>query len=216
MPDTAKDRYPHSYDGKWPDFQSDIKVSYIVSTYNRPWFLRTCLASLRCQSDQRFEIIVVDNTTDGGQIVTNGIYCTMFGAKHLVTQAKSCYHSSAIGAEQAKGEYLCFPSDDSYYVPMFQEYMVKLADEKNLGFVYCGILYNGFYDSDNPELYAVYNSKAKLHQIDKTQYLIRRELFDGFAAKNVDCPSADGHIIAELVRKGTPHAKHEGVLVVHN
>jgi glycosyltransferase involved in cell wall biosynthesis len=216
----TKERFPLSFDGVIPQFEKaeNPAISYILSTYNRPLILRIVLASLQVQSDSNLEVIVVDNSTDEAIIAKNkAIIDELFNDprfSYINTQMKTCYHSSAYGAEQAIGRYVCFPSDDSYYVPVFQECMLELADRENLGFAYSGILYNGFHRS---HVYASYPSRPVVGHIDKTQYIIRRELFDGFAMKDTErnC-SADGYVVADLVQLGIPYAKHEGVLVVHN
>src|ERR1019366_3091887 len=102
------------------------KVTYIVSTYNRPTLLRCCLASLAAQTDADFEVVVADNSPDFNitsqhQEVVADLRDPRF--RHIDTDCVKtcigwdCYHSAEYCARIAAGEWLCFPSDDSYYVP---------------------------------------------------------------------------------------------------
>ena len=105
-------------------------ISYIVSCHNRPKELLCCLASLRLQESPR-EILVCDNSSDGHYRDQCRAVCTVGigGIQYLDTwrgkESDICYHSPEyLGAT---GDWLCFPSDDSYYVPMFSKIMLAAA-----------------------------------------------------------------------------------------
>src|SRR5947207_953079 len=105
--------------------------------------LRCCLASLLAQTVQNFEVIVTDNAASAVDIISNRAICEEWGIRYENVQAKTCYHSAEEGAALAKGKYLCFPSDDSYYVPLFQEFMVQEAESRDLQLIYCDMLFDG-------------------------------------------------------------------------
>jgi hypothetical protein len=198
-----------------------MMVSYIVSAYNRPEFLRCCLASLLVQSARDFEIIVTDNATDAGMRSRNFLE-TMEASMPILDvhvtyhnpRLETCYHSAEYGASLATGKYLCFPSDDSYYVPKFQELMVAEAEAKELQLVYCEMVYNPRLDGQK---YHLLNVRAQLNWIDKTGFLVRRDVFamNGFKAKDIT-PAADGYFIDDIVRQGIRHGRYDGILAVHN
>src|SRR5271163_220379 len=124
-------------------------VTYVVSAFDRPRFLRCCLASLQVQTDPDFEAIVACNAPDPVlqfeqlEIVNamdrrfSFVDTDVVNAGPLGSPAWDCYWSAEWVVENlAKGEYICLPSDDSYYVPIFQEAMLAKARAENLGLVY--------------------------------------------------------------------------------
>src|SRR5690348_12921059 len=101
-----------------------VDITYIVSAYDRPQSLKSCLASLNNQTNDDYQLIVTDNTTDECMSSIHEEICRNFNAFYLNTRQPTCYHSAEIGAKFAWGTWLAFPSDDSYYVPTFAETML--------------------------------------------------------------------------------------------
>jgi hypothetical protein len=202
---------------------SRTAVTYIVSTYDRPRSLRMTLASLQVQTDTDFEVIVADNnpTTEWTRnwSVVDLLQDNRFKHFHTANYANSpgwdCYHSAEwVGNEIASGDYICCPSDDSYYVPVFQETMLAKARAEDLGLVYCDMLY----DRRIGGKYSVLNVQPRSCAIDKTGFMVRRDCWIGFPTKPQTLSSSccDGEMIEELVRRGVRHGKVEECLVVHN
>jgi hypothetical protein len=192
-------------------------ISYIVSAYNRPAYLQTCLSSLSCQTAAiDYEFIVTCNHTDEEIRMANFQVARRFDATVLFTideGACDCYYAADIGATKARGDWLCFPSDDSYYVPLFLDRMsVWMAD---WDFIYCDMLYTSKWSDWK---YSVMDVKPVKQHIDKTCFLVRRELFHGFPGKKNGAPSeADGALAEDLVSRGVRHGKASGgALVIHN
>lgn len=197
------------------------KISFIVSAYDRPRQLACVLASLQVQTFENIEVVVVDNQRDyavrheNETRVRNMVDRRM---RYAACECAHCYYSSEQGASLVCGEWLCFPSDDNYYVPAFAELMLKAAEltegNEGVGFVYCDMVYD-------PRLHGVYSVvdvRPQVNNVDKGGFLIRRELFlevGGFPDKEngVVC---DGLLIEELVRRGVRGVKAPGVLWVHN
>ena len=193
-----------------PRRQDDIPhITYIVSCINRPDHLACCLYSLKIQSDPLLEVIVVDNSLDQGmEKIVKMVDDKRF--RYYNPQAPNCYHSSNYGAKLANGQFLCFPSDDSYYVPLFGQIMYQFANITRTNLVYCDMLY----DPRIPKRYAVVEVTPTLRHIDKTGFIIRKDYFTEFPLDNAVV--ADGIMIENLVKKGIKHGKASGVLVVHN
>ena|SRR5271166_3450177 len=207
------------------------KVSYIVSAYDRPILMRCCLASLAAQTDHDFEAIVADNSPDfKTQAVNRAVVDGMLDSRfsHIDTDSIKtcrgwdCYHSAEYVARNwATGEWLCFPSDDSYYVPMFQEAMVNKAQINGWSMVYCDWLCDrrGSLNGEGPGRYGWVDASARISRIDKTGFMVRSSSFGAFPGKNMEevkpC-AADGLFIEELVRRGAKHGKVNEVLMVHN
>ncbi len=189
-------------------------ISFIVSAYDRPDHLRCCLASLDLQGDH--EIIVCDNGgTLYNQAITNHAGVIYLNTSKLVPQ--TCYH----GLEaQPDGNWLCFPSDDSYYVPNFARIMLHTAEANNWEFVYSDVLYDprlahatrGLHDT-----YSVMDTQPHCGSFDKTCFIVTRRAFEqvgGWPRHEADW--RDGALAEALVNAGIRHGKAPGILLVHN
>ena len=197
-------------------------VTYVVSAFDRPRALRCVLASLQLQTDENFEVIVADN----GRGIDNLNTVEQFDddprfiwhdTRNNSIPSWDCYWSAEKAVERyAKGEWLVFPSDDSYYVPVFQEAMLSHARANDLQLVYCDMLY----DRRFMGRYSVMPARPSVGGIDKTSFMVRRDVWIGFPSKpqgpvpTSSC--ADGEMIETLVKRGVRHGRVEEVLVVHN
>jgi hypothetical protein len=192
-------------------------VSYIVSAYDRPVYLQCCLSSLSSQTAAvDYEFIVTCNHTDRDVRVANQEVARRFDAPiHFTVDegARDCYYAAEMAATKARGDWLCFPSDDSYYVPLFLDRMSAWMTDWD--FIYCDMLYTSKWDSWR---YSVMDVRPMRQHIDKTCFLVKRELFHGFPGKKNGAPcEADGELAEELVSRGVRHGKASGgALVVHN
>lgn len=189
-------------------------ISFIVSAYDRPEMLLCCLASLACQTHQAIEVLVTDNSHDSVTQALHREHCNQLGATYIHTGLPGCYHSAEVGAQSARGTFLCFPSDDGYMVPTFAEVMLKDAREHNLDLLICGAVYGPRWSS---ERYHLMETAARLNFVDKTNFILRRSLFPGFPDKGSgESCAADGLLIDRLVNQGVRHACIADVMVVHN
>ena len=90
-------------------------ISVIVPVYNRKETLGRCVQSLRSQTYEELEIILVDDgSTDG-----SGALCTALSKEDVrirVIRKENGGVSSArnAGIEAAKGDYLMFADSDDY------------------------------------------------------------------------------------------------------
>ncbi len=186
-------------------------ISFIVSAYNHPEKLICCLASLAIQIPEP-DLWVADNSDTPEMVEACESVCSVFGARRVQTHAETslCYISSEHVAEMVSGEWLCFPSDDSYYVPGFSKLMLDAAEENGWDFVYCDALYDPRMGGE----YSVMTTRPACCAIDKTTFILRRELFQGFPPHESDW--RDGALAESLVERGVKHGKPRGILVVHN
>ena len=191
-----------------------MDLSFIVSAFDRPDMLSCCLASLSVQTHKSIEVIVTDNSVDEAIRKQHQAACAQFGARYLSTQQKTCYHSAEVGAAQARGEFLCFPSDDSYYVPSFAYRMLREARERHLDLVYCGMVWGRPAPGSH---YTLLLPQPKTNHIDKTGFLVRKSKFRPFPGKSDGAPcGADGLLIEALARSCVRHGLLADILVVHN
>lgn len=199
-------------------------ISFIVTAYNRPLALRTCLSSLCQQTEDQWEVAVMDNSVPGPDLDEHAQFCKMYRCirYHYVRplteirinksgHTHSLYKATELGVERTTGDWLCFPSDDSYYCPWFAERMLRAAEKNSWDLVYCDIVMGG------PEGHYLLEARPKPCCIDKTNFIMRREWFQGFPQGHGDSyPQADGLMIEELVRRGIRHGRVQEVLVTHN
>jgi glycosyltransferase involved in cell wall biosynthesis len=185
-------------------------ISYIIAAYHHPVRLTCCLASLALQNPAG-ELIVADNSTDPRLREANGEVCQRFGAvrsPHVF--ATGCYDAAEPAVRLAHGDWLCFPSDDGYYVPGFSAVMLGAAGKHGWDFVYCDCLY----DPRHGGAYSVLEAHPSLGRIDKTNFILRRNWWRGFPPHEASW--RDGALAASLVERGIRHGKAPGILVVHN
>jgi glycosyltransferase involved in cell wall biosynthesis len=189
-----------------------VRCSFVVSAFNRPRHLACLLRSLQVQSERDFEVIVTDNARDRELAAQNASAVDQLDDPRFHYEyagLPDCYLSANHGAELAVGEYLCFPSDDNYYVPRFLEEMLRQAPADLL---YCDCIYDG-----NGARYALMDVAPSLGRIDKGGFLVRNARFSGFEAFPAGATRpADGWLVEELVRGGISHAKAPGYLWIHN
>lgn len=110
-----------------------LKVSVIVPVYNTLDCLKRCVDSIRRQTYENLEILLVDDgSTDG-----SGELCDTLGKQDIRIRV---YHkenggaSSArnLGIQNAVGDYIGFVDSDDYIDSDVYQLMMKLAVEKNL------------------------------------------------------------------------------------
>lgn len=194
-------------------------ITFIVSAFDRPGHLKCCLASLAIQTEPN-QIIVADNSVIPEIGDRHRAMCYMFGAHYIHTRslgATECYDGieTVLKHHEILGNWLCFPSDDSYYVPVFSELMMKAARENDWDLVYCDLLYDSR---------CIHGKYAVLHvdpwpcSIDKICFMVKRNLFTEFPGKVPGMAScSDGLLVQQLVKQGVAHGKAPGgALVVHN
>ncbi len=191
-------------------------ISFIVSVFDRPHVLNACLASLSVQQDYH-EILICGNHTDDSMLVACGLIADRYGLKVEKTGlagCKTCYESANMVAPHARGDWLCFPSDDSLYVQGFSRIMLDTAEREKADLVYCDCVYRSGPTANQAwPSYSVLNVQPRMGKIDKTCFILRASLFDGFPPHPRDW--RDGALIEQLVRDGVRHAKAPGILVVH-
>ena len=209
------------------------RVSCIVACYEALYRLPCMLWSLKAQSLKEFEVLVTDNSTDPSAISYN--YNTVMRLQdprfqYMNVQRSNCYQSARVGAEIARGRYLCFPNDDEYYVPGFLEIMLREAErEPAADLVYCDCVFDprwsrGYCRPNRDQqcklqegTWVHYAVQPTVGTISKGGFLITREMFlrIGFPGDTAGIGS-DGFLVYEAERAGAVMRKAPGVLWVHN
>lgn len=192
------------------------KITFIVSAFDRPLALRCCLASLQIQTERDIQVIVADNSVEDHACTHMQIVREMHDERIGYWHAKqrTCYESTKLAGDASLSEWLCFPNDDSYYMPEFAERMLRCAAANpDSGLIYC----DEIYDPRMTGEYVHHNVMPICGSIDKACFIIKQVVF-----KDVDFLPApddlcrDGLLVDELVRRAVPMTKAPGIMVCHN
>ena len=148
--------------------------------------LPVVLHCLAAQTLEDFEVIVTDNSDPEAQAVNRKLIESLDSRfDHLSTShlpVSDCYWAAEHAVKECSGDFLCFPSDDSYYVPCFAEIMLDAAEKNGWDLVYCNMVYDARF---NGQHYAAVNVQPMVNSIDKTGFIVRRGWFEGFPGKPV-------------------------------
>jgi glycosyltransferase involved in cell wall biosynthesis len=128
------------------------RVSVVTTVYDRVPCLDRCLRAMAHSHYQDFEQIVVADHPSSGvlrqielvvQRACTRVPNTVF--VNLPTRRNDWGMTPAsVGLSQARGEFVCFLSDDNAYLPDHLEPLIALLDQyPEVGFVYSSCLYNG-------------------------------------------------------------------------
>src|SRR6185295_16508073 len=180
-------------------------VAFIVSSRGRPKELASCLASLVLQDDPK--TLIVCTTKDNPKSI-DGVrkVCRQFGAKLMDTRSETMYHATLEAIENSESEWLCFPNDDSYLMPLYSRIMIREANRAGWDLVYTDVVYDPRMDKN---YYKVFEVSPVAGRIDKICAMVRRSAFKGFPM--IDHPQfwtmADGLFIRQMVKDGVAHGK---------
>lgn len=106
-------------------------VSVIVPLYNTEVYIRRCLESLRNQTLQDMEIIVVnDASTDHSPEIVSAMMKEDKRIRMVSHEEnRGLYHARLTGVEQAKGQYIGFVDSDDYVSRDFFRELAENAQE---------------------------------------------------------------------------------------
>ena len=127
-------------------------VSVIVPVYNIKNLLPRCVASLRAQTWQNFEVWLVDDgSTDG-----SGALCDEYAAEdvriHVLHKENGGQGSARdLGLDHAQGEYICYVDSDDEVLPELLENTLRAAREADADVVVYGY-YKQFLDGEGNAL----------------------------------------------------------------
>lgn len=161
-----------------------MKVTCILTSYNRPQWIRHSLKSLQDQSHKDYEVIVVDesNLFDIHSTVKEFSF-PQVKVHHFKVTKEQRRSQCRIGVNLnfalplAKGDLVCFLCDDDYYYPGWFESAARHFDqhpEQNVGY---GILrHSSSREMVFPETGATlfYNAVLKDPILDHNQVIYRR------------------------------------------
>lgn len=189
-------------------------ISFLVTAHSKPAALVITLQSLFLQRNVKSEILVSNNAYGKMKKEISEV-CARYPVNEFINEKHNCYAATTFLSKHAKGKFLCFPSEEDYYTPVFGEKLLSHAKKFNLQFVYCDCLMDSRYFGS----YEVLRAQPILGHIDKGGFLIKRELFKGWP-KTPDraiAAGCDGMLAEQIKNKKTvPYGKISDILWVHN
>ncbi len=198
-------------------------ISYVVSACDRPEMLRACVASLAAQGGEKQICVTLNGDKEQSRLNVEAVHKMNAMFSYTSAYSDNAYDAALVFIETrgpmgkpfnpVKGDWLCFPSDDSLYVADFGKIMIETAVRERADLIYCDMIYKQGSESSGWKPYSLLESEPRMGRIDKTNFIIRRELFKGFPPHPRNW--RDGALIEQVIRDGAKPAKAPGVLCVH-
>lgn len=119
-------------------------ISIIIPVYNQAEHLANCLASIKKQTYDNYEIIVVNDGSEDKVIKVIKKFKQIFGFKlaYLEQENRGASATRNRGAKLAKGEYIIFCDADVIMKPAMLELMLKtLKDNPTASFCYSSFIW---------------------------------------------------------------------------
>ena len=120
------------------------EVSVIIPTCNRESMLLRAIKSVKDQTYQNYELIIVDDaSTDNTQKSVTQIQDQNTTYIRFETNSGTSSKPRNAGLEIARGKYIAFLDDDDEWLPTLLEKLtdkIKTVDER-VGVIYCGLIY---------------------------------------------------------------------------
>jgi glycosyltransferase involved in cell wall biosynthesis len=112
------------------------RVSVVVTCYNLGPFLAEAVASVRSQTFQDLEIVIVDDGSDDSETVRALDEQRQAGARVLRTENRGLSAARNWGASHTSGEFLCMVDADDRLAPTLLEKSIAVLDaDPAVGFV---------------------------------------------------------------------------------
>jgi len=105
---------------------NDPKISIITPSYNQAEFLEKNLQSVRDQSCDNVEHIVVDGGSEDGTVDLLKQYETQYNLRWISEQDRGQSHAVNKGIEMANGEWIGWQNSDDYYLPGAFNTVIKI------------------------------------------------------------------------------------------
>lgn len=192
----------------------DPALSIIILS-DRPDCLRGLLAALAIQTRIDFEIVVLDQGGGRSADLFDRWSCETGRLGHdvgafRVMNFRDWGQTVKFDAarDRARGEYVMFPNDDSYYVPTFVDRMLGAAERHDLDLVLCNWVFDKYG-------YIPYDAKPQTGHFDVGGFIARRALVvaDGWTDRGSE---GDGKLVERIVAGGAKWGKVPGYLYVKN
>lgn len=167
--------------------ESTLKVSVIISTFNRAQYLKRSVESVLNQTFQDFELIIVDNaSTDQTQSFIQSLTDQRISTvRHGTNKGGSAARNT--GIKLARGNFIAFLDDDDEWLPEKLSKQVQAFENasKEVGLVYAG---SEFFDDTKQRLVGTNHPSCRGHVYQRlllstvigsvTSVMVRKECLD--------------------------------------
>jgi len=173
------------------------KVSVILPTYNRPFFVAAAIQSVLNQSLQDFELIVVDDASmDSTREIVNQFKDKRIKyIRHEINKGEAASRNT--GILNSTGEYIALLDDDDEWFPDKLKVQVDCLQKRydDVGCIYCGLIF--VHRTDNRILRQIVpNKKGNIYKemvsknvIDSpSSVVIKRQCFEKVGLFDEDLP----------------------------
>ena len=115
-------------------------VTVVLPTHDRPRLLAEAIASVRAQTWENWDLIVVDDASDPPASIPDDPRCALIRN----VRSRGGAEAKNAGAFQARGDVLAFLDDDDLYAPSYlQRAVAALAEDPELDVVFMGVSWFG-------------------------------------------------------------------------
>ncbi len=148
---------------------SNYKISVIVPVYNVEQYLKRCVDSILAQTENRLEIILVDD----GSTDCSGAICDAYASQY--EQIRVCHKENGgltsawkAGLALAIGEYTGFVDSDDWIDPDMYERMLALAEREEADVTVCGLVFD-FEDPKIPKREEISNFRKAVYEPEELE-----------------------------------------------
>ena len=117
-----------------------IKVSVVVPIYNAEKYLKQCLDSIRRQTLEAIEVIMIDDGSTDGSAEAAKSYLTDDRFTYYHKENEGLAAARADGIARANGEYIGFIDSDDWIEPDMYEKMYNAARSNDADIVFCNCM----------------------------------------------------------------------------
>ena len=187
-------------------------ITIVCVSYKRYNEIKILINSILVQTFKNWKLVIIHDGKNEHMKRTVRPYLRdpRIEYKETDTRYNNWGHSlREIELKRCKTKYIMWTNDDNYYVPVFLKKMIKVAEKKDLDFVFCNLLHS-HYD------YKVFSTKPMINHIDMGAFIVKTKVARkvGFTDHSF---AADGIFVEKLMQvDGLKRGKIKKVLFVHN
>lgn len=113
-------------------------ITVVVPLYNVSQYLTECLDSIKAQTYENFEALLVnDGSTDGSDVICEKYCAEDSRFVYLPKENGGVADARNYGLDHAKGDYICFVDSDDYVTSEYLMYLYELVKDSDAGISAC-------------------------------------------------------------------------------
>lgn len=153
-------------------------ISFIVPVYNVEQYLESCVKSILSQSDNDWELILIDD----GSTDMSGAHCDKFASKHtkikVIHQSNNgVSHARNVGLDKAHGKWVWFVDSDDYIVENAVSRLKEISSHYHSDTIFFGY----FDDREGKRSLGNLSSNKNTFFLNKKDFLIQNFSYSNWA-----------------------------------